>query len=81
MRHTAGPTYNVGTGASKNGLWVRSASELSSLNPWASKIRSWCDGGDPVCAGGSDVSAHGAYMTKVGQEMADWIRGMLGVKA
>ncbi|KAK5662612.1 hypothetical protein OQA88_8526 [Cercophora sp. LCS_1] len=76
MRHAASQSYNVGTGAARSGIWVRSATELQGLNKWATKIRSWCDSGDPVCAGGSNVQAHGAYMN-IKAEIAAWIHSML----
>ncbi|PKS12062.1 hypothetical protein jhhlp_001358 [Lomentospora prolificans] len=78
MRHTAGQTYNVGTGAAKSGIWPRSQAELSGLTAWEHHMRSWCDDADPVCAGGNSVAAHGAYMDRK-KEIAAWIREMLGV--
>lgn len=59
-------------------IWPRSQAELSGLTPWQDRMQSWCDGADPVCAGGNSVAAHGAYMNQK-QEIADWIREMVGV--
>ncbi|OAL57378.1 alpha/beta-hydrolase [Pyrenochaeta sp. DS3sAY3a] len=81
MRHTASQAYNVGTGKAKNGIWPRSTAELTGLNAWSAKLRTWCEDSDPVCANGSNVQTHGAYFTRFGQEIADWMRGMLGIGA
>ncbi|PGH18244.1 hypothetical protein AJ79_00583 [Helicocarpus griseus UAMH5409] len=74
VRHTAGQSYNIGTGADKNGIWPREGEQLVSLNRWESRLRSWCDEGDPVCAGGPDQSRHFAYFDTVINQAAEWIR-------
>lgn len=81
MRHTANQAYNIGTGKAKNGIWPRSAAELTGLNAWSSRLRAWCENADPVCAGGNDFQSHGVYFSKFGQEIADWIRASLGITA
>ena len=62
-------------------IWARSATELAGLKPWDSKLRSWCEDSDPVCAQGSNVQTHGAYLTRFGQEIADWMRVTMGIVA
>lgn len=42
------------------------------MNPYTSKIASWCDAGDPVCDGGSDYAVHTGYMNKYKDAAAAW---------
>lgn len=76
--HTANQTYNVGTGAAKNGVGPRPANQLAGLEKWADKLRSYCAGGDPACAGGSDGNAHGGYFgTQTAAEPIAFIKSKL----
>ncbi|KAI0151070.1 Alpha/Beta hydrolase protein [Pestalotiopsis sp. NC0098] len=77
VRHVASQTYNTGTGASKDGIYPRSTTQLSGLNTYSSVLRSWCLSGDPVCAQGTDFNAHTTYFDVFTSEAAAWVKTKL----
>ncbi|SCO78504.1 related to acetylxylan esterase precursor [Fusarium oxysporum] len=73
-RHAANQAYNTGTGASRNGINPRKGAQLTSLNRFSNKIRSWCLAGDNVCAQGTDPNAHTSYFNVFSQEAGAWVK-------
>ena len=62
----------------KKQMWPRSGTQLSTLNQFAAKLRSWCLSGDAVCAqGGTDPSAHTSYFNVFTEEAAAWTKTKL----
>ncbi|KAG4260118.1 hypothetical protein FPRO03_01941 [Fusarium proliferatum] len=76
-RHAASQAYNTGTGASRNGINPRNGAQLTSLNRYSNKLRSWCLAGDNVCAQGTDPSAHTSYFNVFSQEAGAWVKTMV----
>ncbi|RPA85930.1 alpha/beta-hydrolase, partial [Ascobolus immersus RN42] len=76
-RQNGGQSYNMGTGAHKNGIWPRPAEQLANLNAYASILGQWCDIEDPYCAGGSTPTAHVAYFRNQSKEIAEWVKEKL----
>ncbi|KAI3395845.1 hypothetical protein diail_782 [Diaporthe ilicicola] len=79
-RHTAGQSYNVGSGADKNSHYPRSGTVLGKIGAFASVLRSYCVSTDPVCAQGDDVSTHLDYFQKFTDDAAKWVRSMVDIK-
>ncbi len=49
-------------------------------HPYASKIKSYCDHGDPFCDGGPDLGTHGGYFGKYNNEATNFVyRKVLGL--
>ncbi|KAK4462235.1 cutinase, partial [Cladorrhinum samala] len=67
---TAGAPWNVGT-STKSGLAPRE--NVTACEPFADRIRSYCDTGDVYCDLGNVTTAHGAYFRLYGVEAAEWI--------
>lgn len=61
-RRMAGLSFDAGTDPGAQGLFPRLASQT--LAPFASRIQSYCDIGDPFCARGNNLAAHLDYTTK-----------------
>jgi acetylxylan esterase len=61
-RRVPGFSFDVGTAPGATGLFPRPASET--LAPFAAKIQSYCDTGDPFCARGANLGAHLNYTQK-----------------
>ena len=61
-RRVPGFSFDVGNDPNARGLFPRPSSET--LAPFASKIQSYCDTGDPFCASGANLSAHLDYTQK-----------------
>ncbi|KAG5768604.1 hypothetical protein H9Q72_003916 [Fusarium xylarioides] len=76
-RHAANQAYNTGTGSARNGINPRNGAQLTALNRYSNKIRSWCLAGDNVCAQGTDPSAHTSYFTVFSQEAGAWVKTMV----
>ncbi|KAK7955959.1 uncharacterized protein PG986_005181 [Apiospora aurea] len=79
VRHTPSQSYNTGGNApsSAKGIWPRTGSGLSALNAFSSKLRSWCDAGDPACASGNNGQVHTGYFQKYVPEAAAWAKTKL----
>ncbi|KAK8060570.1 hypothetical protein PG996_010500 [Apiospora saccharicola] len=78
VRHTPSQSYNVGTApSSAKGIWPRTGSGLSALNAFSSKLRSWCDAGDPACASGNNGQVHTGYFQKYVPDAAAWAKTKL----
>ncbi|KAI1412357.1 carbohydrate esterase family 5 protein [Hypoxylon sp. FL1857] len=76
-RHTASQSYNVASGADKDGIWPRPESMLESLNRFADSLQSWCLIGDLFCALGNDSNAHTSYFDIYTDDAAAWINSKL----
>ena len=74
-RRVPGLSFDVGTDPGATGLFPRPSSE--SLAPFASKIQSYCDTGDPFCAGGSNLTAHLDYTTKYNTAASQFVTAKL----
>jgi hypothetical protein len=61
-RRVPGFSFDVGNDPGATGLFPRPSSET--LAPFAAKIQSYCDAGDPFCARGANLSAHLDYTQK-----------------
>jgi hypothetical protein len=61
-RRVPGFSFDAGNDPGARGLFPRPGSET--LAPFAAKIQSYCDTGDPFCAGGANLSAHLDYTQK-----------------
>lgn len=69
-RFIANQTFDVGT-SKENGLLARP--QNISCEPYASKIKSYCDEGDPYCAKGGNLTAHLVYVGKYGTEAREFV--------
>jgi hypothetical protein len=61
-RRVPGFSFDVGSDPGATGLFPRPGSET--LAPFAAKIQSYCDTGDPFCARGANLNAHLDYTQK-----------------
>ena len=77
-RHVAsGPNFNAGT-ATRNGRFPRSAAQVSALNAFSPRIRSWCDTNDTFCAGGNSVNVHLTYLNRYQNAAASFVLNLIG---
>lgn len=77
-RHVAnGPNFNAGT-ATVNGLFPRSAAQVSALNAFAPRIRSWCDRNDTFCASGFSTTVHLTYLSRYQDAAAAFVLNLVG---
>jgi hypothetical protein len=77
-RHVAnGPNFNAGT-STRNGRFPRSSAQVSALNAFSPRIRSWCDTNDTFCAGGSSVQVHTSYLRRYQNDAANFVLGRIG---
>lgn len=78
VRRSKGQNYTVKGGKNYNGKSPRSDEELEGLNKWSSKLREWCNTGDPMCAADSpnqETENHMNYFKLYNDEAAEWIVG------
>lgn len=80
VMHEANEPYNVGTASNlqKDG---RHADSLARLNKYSSKLRSYCDIGDPICANGDNVDVHLNYFNKYTEDASNWAVGKVNAAA
>ena len=73
----SGETYDRGTHIwNEGGIFARGSTDLRN---YASRIRSWCDAGDPVCQiAGLDMSVHGGYFSRYNSAATSFVDGKLG---
>ena len=77
-RHVAsGPNFNAGT-ATRNGRFPRSAAQVSALNAFSPRIRSWCDTNDTFCAGGFSTNVHLTYLNRYQNAAASFVLNLIG---
>lgn len=81
LRHVAGQSYNVLSGADDNSAEPRPSDNLAKLNNFESVMRSYCDSQDPVCAEGDTTSVHLSYFELYSDAAASWVRSMVGISA
>lgn len=74
-RHMAGQPFDVGT-STHDGRFPRAADQL--LTPFASKIRSYCDTGDPFCDSGRTMSVHFTYLLKYSNNATRFVVNAIG---
>ncbi|KAG6002004.1 hypothetical protein E4U21_003572 [Claviceps maximensis] len=72
-RYQAGLSYETGT-CTNHGFDHRPAGFKCSS---ASKIQSYCDGGDPYCCLGQQPAVHGSYVQKYGKQAVSFIQSKL----
>jgi acetylxylan esterase len=68
-------SFDAGTDPAAEGLFPRLASQ--SLVPFAAKLQSYCDVGDPYCAKGNDLAAHLDYTFKYDSAALTFVLGKL----
>jgi acetylxylan esterase len=82
VKHTAGQSCNILSGASYNSNDPRSGDNLANLNQFSDIIRSYCDIADPICAaegpGPFDINTHLNYFDVYTDDAAGWVKGVLG---
>ena len=66
----AGRPYDIGS-STNNGTVIKY--NPAGCDPFADRIASYCDAGDPYCASGNDMDAHHAYMNLYGTTAANWV--------
>jgi hypothetical protein len=77
-RHVAsGPNFNAGT-STRNGRFPRSAAQVSALNAFSPRIRSWCDRNDTFCAGGFSTNVHLTYLDRYQNAAASFVLNLIG---
>jgi acetylxylan esterase len=77
-RHvTNGPNFNLGT-ARANGRFPRSGAQVSALNAFSPRIRSWCDSNDTFCASGASVNVHLTYLNRYQNAAEQFVLGRVG---
>lgn len=81
VRHVAGQSYNVLSGADDNSYSPRPSDNLAKLNNFESVMRSYCDSQDPICAEGDTTSVHLSYFELYSEAAASWVRSMVGISA
>ncbi|KAM5381709.1 hypothetical protein ACJZ2D_002929 [Fusarium nematophilum] len=69
--HVANASYNLGT-SNNDGIFARDDIKLCE-DEYSDIIRSYCDTGDTYCDQGNDTDVHGEYMTKYGDDAADFV--------
>jgi hypothetical protein len=74
-RHLPNLSFDVGTDPGAEGLFPRLKNQ--SLVPFAEKIQSYCDVGDPFCAKGDNLEAHLDYVEKYDKTAAKFLVGRL----
>lgn len=74
-RHMAGRSFNVGT-STNNGRFPREADQ--ELTPFASKVRSYCDAGDPFCDSGRAMAVHFTYLNKYSDDATQFVVDAIG---
>jgi acetylxylan esterase len=74
-RRVPGLSFDVGTDPGATGLFPRPASET--LAPFAAKIQSYCDTGDPFCASGANLEAHLDYTQKYNTAASQFVKAKL----
>ncbi|KAF2722012.1 carbohydrate esterase family 5 protein [Polychaeton citri CBS 116435] len=67
-----GQSYDAGT-STTSGIFPRPQPQLSTLATYGSRIRSYCDAGDPFCAGGNNLAVHQGYVSKYGTAATDFV--------
>ncbi|KAK3997445.1 cutinase-domain-containing protein [Cladorrhinum sp. PSN332] len=68
--HTAGAPWNSGT-SNKTGLFARN--NVTACEPFADRIRSYCDTGDVYCDLGNVSAVHGSYFATYSTDAAEFI--------
>jgi acetylxylan esterase len=74
-RHMAGQPFDVGT-STNDGRFPRAADQQ--LTSFASKVRSYCDTGDPFCDSGRDMSVHLSYLRKYSDDATQFVVDKIG---
>ncbi|KAK2770693.1 hypothetical protein FQN53_005383 [Emmonsiellopsis sp. PD_33] len=72
-RHVVGEPYNVGT-STHHGLFPRLSGQCEK---YASRMRSYCDAGDPVCDSGFDREVHRRVVEKYKNDAVGFVNGLL----
>jgi hypothetical protein len=75
-----GQAWDLGTDTTRNGIFPRSTSQLQALTSFggATKVRTWCDTGDPFCASGNNLNTHLTYLNRYQNAAATFILGRIG---
>jgi len=77
-RHVAsGPNFNAGT-STRSGRFPRSAAQVSALNAFSPRIRSWCDRNDTFCASGFSTNVHLTYLDRYQNAAATFVLNLIG---
>jgi acetylxylan esterase len=77
-RHVAsGPNFNAGT-SNRNGRFPRSGAQVSALNAFSPRIRSWCDANDTFCASGFSTNVHLTYLNRYQNAAASFVLNLIG---
>lgn len=74
-RHMAGQPFDVGT-ATHDGRFPRAADQR--LAPFAGKVRSYCDTGDPFCDSGREMRVHFTYLMKYSDNATRFVVDAIG---
>ncbi|KAM0555765.1 hypothetical protein ACHAPJ_006160 [Fusarium lateritium] len=69
--HVANASYNLGS-SKKDGVFERDDIKLCE-DSYNDIIRSYCDKGDVYCDQGDDSEVHGEYVSKYGDDVADFV--------
>ncbi|KAJ9150263.1 hypothetical protein NKR23_g3650 [Pleurostoma richardsiae] len=78
VRHAAGQSYNVLSGAGDSGIYPRAGDQLASLNRFAGVLRAYCVSTDPECALGDDIETHLNYFDIYSDDAGTWVQDMVG---
>ncbi|KAK6523307.1 hypothetical protein TWF694_006190 [Orbilia ellipsospora] len=68
--HVPGLSWTLGTSKNK-GLFPRQ--DTAACDPYASRIRTWCDTGDIYCDGGNNTAVHSSYFVNYTGAAVDFI--------
>ncbi|TKA23335.1 hypothetical protein B0A50_07543 [Salinomyces thailandicus] len=77
-RHVADQSYDVLDGSVGTGESPRTPAQISRLNYYADRLRSWCQIDDPACAlnsGSNSIDAHTNYFDLYTNDAASWAAG------
>jgi hypothetical protein len=75
-RFVAGKSFDKGTNTTHASMFPRGAN--MALDPFASRLQSFCDNNDPFCAGGNNTNVHLTYLNRYQSQAESFILGKIG---
>ena len=76
-RHVTGQAFDLGT-STRNGLFPRTATELTNLRSFAPRIQAYCDSQDEFCDSGLSLQVHLTYLNRDQNAAASFVLGKVG---
>jgi acetylxylan esterase len=76
-RHVVNQSFDLGT-SRRNGLFPRTAAQLSVLSGFAGRIQAYCDSNDTFCDSGSSTNVHLTYLNRYQNAARDFVLNRIG---